>query len=93
MGGEWDFQSINGITDSFNVDMTMIASNGTMRHHILITNFTQSENSLVNMTDDGIIDINGTSDIYDHGKLKWAKVPSEITIDKYNVLHLLIDNN
>ena len=26
LGGNWDFQSINGITDSFNVDMTMIPS-------------------------------------------------------------------
>lgn len=93
LGGEWNFQSINGITDSFNVDMTMIASNGTMRHHMLITNFTQSENNQVNMTDDGTININGTSDIYGHGKLKWAKVPSEISIDEYSVLHLFVNNN
>ena len=93
LGGNWDFQSINGVTDSLNVDMTMIASNGTMRHHMIITNFTQSENSQVNMTADGTININGTSDIYGHGKLKWAKVPSEISIDKYNVLHLFVDNN
>ncbi len=93
LAGNWDFQSINGITDSFNVDMTMIASNGTMRHHMLITNFTQSADTGVNMTEDGTINTNGTSDIYGHGKLKWAKVPSEISIDKYNVLHLLVDNN
>ena len=93
LGGNWDFQSINGITDFFNVDMTMIASNRTMRHHMLITNFTQSADTGVNMTDDGTINIHGTSDIYGHGKLKWAKVPSEISIDKYNVLHLLVDNN
>jgi hypothetical protein len=93
LGGNWDFQAINGITDSFIVDMTMIASNGTMRHHMLITNFTQTADALVNMTDDGTISINGTSDIYGHGKLKWAKVPSEISIDKYNVLHVLVDNN
>ncbi len=55
LGGNWNFQSINGITDSLSIDMTMIASNGTNRHHMLITNFTQSEDSLVNMTNDGNI--------------------------------------
>lgn len=93
LSGNWDFQSINGITDSFNVDMTMIASNGTNRHHMLITNFTQSEDSPINMTKEGNILINGTSDIYGHGKLKWSAVPTDVSIDQYNVLHLLVDNN
>ncbi len=91
--GNWDFQSINGITNSFNVDMTMIASNGTNRHHMLITNFTQSEDSLINMTKDGNIGINVTSVIYGHGKLKGSAVPTDVSIDKYNVLHLFVDNN
>lgn len=93
LGGTWDLQAINGVTNSFNIDMTMIASNGTMRHNMLVTNFTQTENSLINMTADGTININGTSDIYGHGKLEWSAVPSEITIDNYNVLHLQVDNN
>lgn len=93
LGGTWNLQAINGITNDFNIDMTMIASNGTMRHHMLVTNFTQTENSRINMTADGTIYIKGTSDIYGHGKLEWSIVPSEITIDKYNVLHFQIDNN
>ena len=60
---------------------------------MLITNFTQSADNVVKMTDDVTININGTSDIYGHGKLKWAKVPSDISIDKYNVMHFLVDNN
>ncbi len=40
-----------------------------------------------------ILGINGTSDIYGHGKLKWSTVPTDISIDKYNVLHLFVDNN
>ncbi len=93
LGGNWNFQSINGITDSLSVDMTMIASNGTDRHHMLVTNFTQSEDSLVNMTNNGNININGTSDVYGHGKLKWSAVPTNITIDKFNVLHMFVDDN
>lgn len=93
LGGNWNFQSINGITDSLSVDLTMIASNGTYRHHMLINNFTQTDNSSVNMTNDGDISVNGTSDIYGHGKLKWSAVPTNITIDKFNVLHLFVDNN
>lgn len=93
LGGNWNFQSINGITDSLSIDMTMIASNGTNRHHILVTNFTQPEDSLVNMTKNGDININGTSDVYGHGKLKWSAVPTNISIDNYNVLHLFVDNN
>lgn len=93
LGGNWNFQSINGITDSFGIDMTMMASNGTDRHHMIITNFTQSENTYVNMTQDGYININGTFDVYGHGKLKWSSVPSQVSIDKYNVLHVFVDNN
>lgn len=73
--------------------MTMIASNGTDRHHMLVTNFTQLEDTLVNMTKDGNIDVNGTSDIYGHGKLKWSSVPTDVSIDKFNVLHMWVDNN
>jgi len=93
LGGDWNFQSINGITDSLSVDMTMIAFNGTDRHHMLVTNFTQTEDSLVNMTKHGDINVNGTSDIYGHGKLKWSSVPTEVSIDKFNVLHMFVDNN
>jgi hypothetical protein len=93
LGGQWDFQVINGITDAFDIDMTMIATNGTMRHHMVVTNFTQPIENKVNMTDNGDINVKGTSDIYGHGKLKWSSVPSEISIDKYNVLHLQVDNN
>jgi hypothetical protein len=93
LGGNWNFQSINGVTDSLSVDMTMIASNGTDRHHMLITNFTQSKDTSVNMTQDGNINVNGTSDIYGHGKLKWSSVPTEVSIDKFNVLHMFVDNN
>jgi len=93
LGGNWNFQSINGITDSLSIDMTMIASNGTDRHHMLVTNFTQSEDILVNMTKDGNINVNGTSDIYGHGKLKWSSVPTDVSIDKFNVLHMWVDNN
>lgn len=42
---------------------------------------------------DGMININGTIDIYGHGKLKWSEVPSEIRIDKFNVLHIYVDDN
>lgn len=93
LGGVWNIQAINGVADTFDIDITMIASNGTMRHHMLVTNFTQAEKSHINMTNDGTININGTSDIYGHGKLKWSAVPSEVTIDKYNVLHVVVDNN
>jgi hypothetical protein len=93
LGGDWNFQAINGVTDKLDVDMTMIALNGTDRHHMLITNFTQSEDNLVNMTNDGTININGTSDVYGHGKLKWSAVPLEILIDRYSVLHAYVDNN
>jgi hypothetical protein len=68
LGGNWIFQSINGVTDKLDIDMTMIALNGTDRHHMLITNFTQSENNQINMTNDDTININGTSDVYGHGK-------------------------
>ncbi|MDN5846110.1 MAG: hypothetical protein L0H53_07530 [Candidatus Nitrosocosmicus sp.] len=93
LGGQWDFQVINGVTDTFNIDITMIAENGTMRHHMVVTNFTQPIENKVNVTDDGNIDVKGTSDIYGHGKLLWRSVPSEISIDKYNVLHLQVGNN
>jgi hypothetical protein len=93
LGGNWNFQSINGVTDKLDMDMTMIALNGTDRHHMMITNFTQSEDNLVNMANDGTININGTSDVYGHGKLKWSAVPTEILIDRYSVLHAYVDNN
>jgi hypothetical protein len=93
LGGNWNFQTINGIADSLSVDMTMIASNGTDRHHMLVTNFTQSENTAVNMTEDGNINVNGTSYIYGHGKLKWSSVPTQVSIDRFNVLHMFVDNN
>ncbi len=93
LGGNWNFQAINGITDSLNVDMAMIASNGTDRHHMLVTNFTQSNNTAVSMADDGNIKVKGTSDIYGHGKLKWSTVPTEVSIDRFNVLHMFLDNN
>ncbi len=93
LGGKWSFQSINGVTDKLDIDMTMIALNGTDRHHMLVTNFTQSGNSQVNMTTDGAININGTTDVYGHGKLKWSAVPSEIFIDRYSVLHAYVDDN
>lgn len=93
LGGNWNFQSINGNTDLLSVDMTMIASNGTDRHHMLVTNFTQLENTTVNKTEDGNISVNGTSDVYGHGKLKWSAVPTQVSIDKYNVLHVFVDNN
>ncbi len=93
LGGNWNFQSINGITDSLNVDMTMIASNGTIVITCLSQTLLNLENSLVNMTNDGNISVNGTSDVYGHGKLKWSAVPTDISIDKYNVLHLFVDNN
>lgn len=43
--------------------MTMIASKGTLCHHMALTNFTQSENNQVNMTDDGNINITGTMEL------------------------------
>jgi hypothetical protein len=68
LGGNWIFQSINGVTDKLDIDMTMIALNGTDRHHMLTTNFTQSKNNQINMTNDDTININGISDVYGHGK-------------------------
>jgi len=93
LSGTWNFQSINGLTDSFDIDMTMVFYNGTDRHHMLVTNFTQLEDTRVNMTESGDFNINGTADIYGHGKLKWSSVPSQVSIDKYNVLHVFVDNN
>lgn len=43
--GKRDLQSINGKLDNFDIDITMISKNGTMRYHMVLTNFTQLENN------------------------------------------------
>jgi hypothetical protein len=93
VGGNWIIQSINGKVDNFNMDLTMIAKNGTLRHHMTINNFTQPKNESVKISDEGDIKVNGSTDMYAHGKLEWGNVTSNITIDEYSVLHVNFDNN
>lgn len=45
------------------------------------------------MTNHGFANINLTSDIYGYDKLRWSTVPNEVAVDKYNVLHVGVDNN
>ena len=41
----------------------------------------------------GDIKVNGSTDIYTHGKLEWVNITSYIAIDKYSILHVSFDNN
>lgn len=93
LNGDWKIRAINGMVDEFNMDMTMIALNGTDRHHMGISNFTQPKDTRAILENDGTFKINGTSDGSGHGKPKWSNASTAISLDKYNVIHVYLDNN
>jgi hypothetical protein len=93
LGGNWNFQSVNGVADKLDIDMTMIALNGTDRHHMGLSNFTQQNATKAILENDGTLKINGTFDGYGHGKLKWTNASAEIFLDQYNVMHVYLNDN
>lgn len=93
LGGDWKMRAINGMVDELKMDMTMVALNGTDRHHMGLSNFTQQNNTKAILENDGTLKINGTFDGYGHGKLKWTNASAAISLDQYNVMHVYLDDN
>ena len=70
----------------------MVRENGTDRHIMSLMNFRANNNETIVLSDDGSTVMNGIIDITGHGHLLWTNVTSQIPINEYNTIGIVVNN-
>jgi hypothetical protein len=92
LGGIWELAVVNGDPIDFNADFTMVRVNGSDRHMMNLLDFRGNENETIVLSDDGSTTMNGMMNIMGHGHLLWENVTSQISINRYNTISIMVDN-
>jgi hypothetical protein len=93
LGGIWELAVVNGDPIDFNADFTMVRVNGSDRHMMNLLDFRGNDNETIVLSDDGSTTMNGMVNIMGHGHLMWENVTSQISINRYNTISIMVDND
>ena len=92
LGGVWELAVVNGAPIDFNADFTMVRVNGSDRHMMNLLDFRGNDNETIVLSDDGSTTMNGLMNIMGHGHLLWENVTSQLSINRYNTISIMVNN-
>jgi hypothetical protein len=88
VSGDWSLDVQDGNVTDFVANFTMVHTDGTSRHVHDVSNFQASNSSAVQLEEDGVTFIFGTSDIMTNGSSGWTGVDTLIVIENSNAASL-----
>ena len=88
VSGDWSLDVQDGSVSDFAANFTMVHTDGTSRHTHDVSNFQASNGSAVQLEEDGVTFIFGTSDIATNGSSGWTGVDTLIVIENSNAVSL-----
>lgn len=88
VSGDWSLDVQDGNVTDFAANFTMVHTDGTGRHTHDVSNFEASNSSAVQLVQDGVTFIFGTSDVMTNGSSGWTGVDTLIVIENSNAASL-----
>ena len=88
VSGDWSLDVQDGSVSDFAANFTMVHTDGTGRHTHDVSNFEASNGSSIQLEQDGVTFIFGTSDIMTNGSTAWTGGDSLIVIENGNAASL-----
>ena len=90
VSGDWSLDVQDGNVSDFTANFTMVHTDGTGRHTHDVSNFQASNGSTVQLEQDGVTFIFGTSDVMTNGSSAWTAVDTLIVIENANAASITL---
>ena len=90
VSGDWSLDVQDGNVSDFTANFTMVHTDGTGRHIHDVSNFQASNGSTVQLEEDGVTFIFGTSDVMTNGSSAWTAVDTLIVIENGNAASITL---
>jgi len=90
VSGDWSLDVQDGSVSDFKANFTMVHTDGTGRHTHDVGNFQASNDSGIQLEQDGVTFIFGTSDVMTNGSSGWNGVDTLIVIENSNAASITL---
>jgi hypothetical protein len=94
LSGNWTMNVNHGRTSNFIVNLFAVLTNGSRFHSHGITNFRQSNDTMVQLNPNNSVVIQGIADVgFNKNPIEWPNVITTISINNGKAISIKLDNN